>query len=104
MFNSRFKWVHLNERLEYERAVLKQKLRTEIEQAKRESSHFAHTVELSEKLKKSKSRNSFKVSEQDQSQHRGTYKQRKTDEEIKNKKTQVSTEGRAEFLKSLFLK
>jgi len=102
----RFKWVHLNERLEYERAVMKQRLRAEIEQAKRESSHFAHTVELSDRLKRSRKRNLFTIQEaDDKSQHQPVLvKQRQTDEEIRSKKKQATKEDRTEFLKNLFVK
>ncbi|KAG8323525.1 Activator of basal transcription 1 [Homalodisca vitripennis] len=98
----RFKWVHLNERLEYERAVLKQRLRTEIEQAKRESSHFAHTIELSEKLKKRKVKTQEPVTSE-KIQRFDTFKQRKTEEEILKKKKQVKPD-RTEFLQNLFVK
>uniref|UniRef100_A0A1B6LK07 Activator of basal transcription 1 n=1 Tax=Graphocephala atropunctata TaxID=36148 RepID=A0A1B6LK07_9HEMI len=100
----RFKWVHLNERLEYERAVLKQRLRTEIEQAKRESSHFAHTVELSERLKKKKSLKNPEPVIGEEAHRKDMFKQRKTDEEIMSKKKQVSKTDRTEFLKNLFVK
>ncbi|XP_054267854.1 uncharacterized protein LOC128989817 [Macrosteles quadrilineatus] len=100
----RFKWVHLNERLEYERAVMKQKLRTEIELAKRESSHFAQQVELSEKLKKTKNRKTGNVNAEENHQNTNTIKQRKTDKEIRNKKQQASKEDRSAFLKNLFVK
>lgn len=49
----RFKWVHLSERLAYERAVYKQRLRAEIAQAKKEASYFQNNVEKSQKKKKS---------------------------------------------------
>ncbi|XP_058835604.1 uncharacterized protein LOC131692521 [Topomyia yanbarensis] len=55
---SRFKWIHLSERLAYERAVFKQKLRTEIAQARKEASFFQSHLDQSEgvrkKLKKEK--------------------------------------------------
>jgi len=41
----RFQWTHLNERLAYERAVHRQRLRTEVSQVKREMSHFVQGVE-----------------------------------------------------------
>ncbi|XP_034252838.1 activator of basal transcription 1-like [Thrips palmi] len=50
----RFKWVHLSERLAYERAVHKQRMNTEISQAKREANFFSQNVDLSERLSKRK--------------------------------------------------
>lgn len=57
----RFKWVHLSERLAYERAVYKQRLRTEIAQAKREATYFQETVEKSQKKKKKGARDTDSV-------------------------------------------
>lgn len=99
----RFKWVHLNERLEYERAVTKQKLRAEIEQAKRETSHFANALDLSEKLKRSRKVPKLEVSGESTVKP-NTFKQRKTDEEIKSKKKQDNQVDRKDFLKNLFQK
>uniref|UniRef100_A0A1Q3F3N0 Activator of basal transcription 1 n=1 Tax=Culex tarsalis TaxID=7177 RepID=A0A1Q3F3N0_CULTA len=48
----RFKWIHLSERLSYERAVFKQKLRTEIAQARKEASFFQDNLDRSEVAKK----------------------------------------------------
>lgn len=50
----RFKWVHLSERLAYERAAYKQRLRAEISQAKKEAHYLQTNVEKSKKLKKKK--------------------------------------------------
>lgn len=50
----RFKWIHLSERLAYERAAMKQRLRAEISQAKREAHYLQSNVEKSKKLKKKK--------------------------------------------------
>ncbi|XP_058445116.1 uncharacterized protein LOC131426426 [Malaya genurostris] len=54
----RFKWIHLSERLAYERAVFKQKLRTEIAQARKEANFFQSHLDQSEavrrKMKKEK--------------------------------------------------
>ena len=49
----RFKWIHLSERLAYERAVHRQKMRAEIAQAKKEANFFAKTIERNKKLKRS---------------------------------------------------
>ncbi|OXU28080.1 hypothetical protein TSAR_013022 [Trichomalopsis sarcophagae] len=91
-----FKWTHLSERLAYERAVHKQRLRAEIAQAKREVNFFSYNVDRSKKLKmraeKGESSN-FVMPE---------IKQRETDMEIRKKKNQLQDEDRTEFLKSLF--
>ncbi|CAH0724525.1 unnamed protein product, partial [Brenthis ino] len=50
----RFKWVHLSERLAYERAAMKQRLRAEISQAKKEAQYLQSNIEKSKKLKKKK--------------------------------------------------
>lgn len=52
----RFKWINLSERLAYEKAVYKQKLRTEISQAKKEAQFFQNNLDLSEMLKRKKKR------------------------------------------------
>ncbi|XP_059058390.1 uncharacterized protein LOC131851843 [Achroia grisella] len=51
----RFKWVHLSERLAYERAAYKQRLRAEISQAKKEAHYLQSNVEKSKKIKKKQS-------------------------------------------------
>uniref|UniRef100_A0A1B6E5E0 Activator of basal transcription 1 n=1 Tax=Clastoptera arizonana TaxID=38151 RepID=A0A1B6E5E0_9HEMI len=95
----RFKWVHLNERLEYERAVFKQRMRAEIAQAKREASHFANTIDQHELFKKT-----FKKSLPSTDDIQFLFKQRQTDEEIKRtkKSKNIERESRTQFLKSLF--
>ncbi|CAH3972314.1 unnamed protein product [Pieris brassicae] len=50
----RFKWVHLSERLAYEKAAMKQRLRAEISQAKREAHYLQSNVEKSKKFKNKK--------------------------------------------------
>ncbi|XP_050344344.1 uncharacterized protein LOC126769523 [Nymphalis io] len=50
----RFKWVHLSERLAYERAAMKQRLRAEISQAKKEAHYLQNNIEKSKKLKRTK--------------------------------------------------
>ncbi|KAI8438038.1 hypothetical protein MSG28_010690 [Choristoneura fumiferana] len=51
---SRFKWIHLSERLAYEKAAMKQRLRAEISQAKKEAHYLQTNVEKSKRLKKRK--------------------------------------------------
>ncbi|KAK3576096.1 hypothetical protein CHS0354_032220 [Potamilus streckersoni] len=46
----RFKWVHLNERLAYEKAVHQQRMRTEISQAKREAAFYIENAEKRKRL------------------------------------------------------
>lgn len=48
----RFQWGHLVERLEYERQVRQQRIRTEISQAKRETNYYMKSVELGDQLEK----------------------------------------------------
>lgn len=48
----RFKWVHLSERLTYEKAVHRQKLQTEISQARKEAAFFQENLDKSERFKK----------------------------------------------------
>jgi len=48
----RFRWVHLNERLAYEKAVHQQRMRTEIAQVKRETNNYIARVEKGKKLEK----------------------------------------------------
>ncbi|GAB1868022.1 Activator of basal transcription 1 [Camponotus japonicus] len=93
----RFKWIHLSERLAYERAVHKQRLLTEIAQAKREVNFFSHNVDRSKKLVKKQKQGeetTFELPE---------VKQRDTDSEIRNRKAEkMDAEDRTEFLKSIF--
>ncbi|XP_032675915.1 activator of basal transcription 1-like [Odontomachus brunneus] len=92
----RFKWIHLSERLAYERAVHKQRLLTEIAQAKREVNFFSYNVDRSKKLCKKNEKGEttiFKLPE---------VKQRDTDNEIRNRKAETHVEDRTEFLKSIF--
>ncbi|XP_057333417.1 activator of basal transcription 1-like [Microplitis mediator] len=98
---SRFKWIHLSERLAYEKAVHKQRLRTEISQAKRESTFFAYNLDRSKKLKLKEQKGEtteFIIPE---------IKQRETDMEIRQKKNKLKSsadenESRKEFLQSIF--
>jgi len=52
----RFTWGLLNERLAYERAVHKSRLRTEVAIVKRETEHFARSVKQVKREKKLKSK------------------------------------------------
>ncbi|KAH8326804.1 hypothetical protein KR059_011937 [Drosophila kikkawai] len=48
----RFKWVHLTERMNYEQAVHKQRLHTEVSQARKETTFFQNNLDKSEFLNK----------------------------------------------------
>ncbi|KDQ71485.1 activator of basal transcription 1-like isoform X2 [Zootermopsis nevadensis] len=105
----RFKWVHLNERLAYERAVHQQRLRTEISQAKREANFISHNTEKSEKLRKRRDKFQDLERESKINSFLTQYHQRKTDKEIYHDKEQKSeimlgsgVEDRSQFLKNLF--
>lgn len=93
----RFKWIHLSERLAYERAVRKQRLRAEIAQAKREANFFSHNVDRSKKVrgKQQVERTSTFVPP--------TIKQRDTDAEIRSRKENDEyVTDRTSLLQSLF--
>jgi len=86
----------LSERLAYERAVHKQRLLTEIAQAKREVNFFSYNIDRSKKLHRKHERGeetTFELPE---------VKQRDTDIEIRNRKAKSHVEDRTEFLKSIF--
>ncbi|XP_050600631.1 activator of basal transcription 1-like [Bombus affinis] len=91
----RFKWIHLSERLAYERAVHKQRLQAEIAQAKREANFYSHNIDRSRKLRQVQKdgHSSFVPPE---------IKQRDTDVEIRSKKENEPVTDRTDFLKSLF--
>lgn len=92
----RFKWIHLSERLAYERAVHKQRLLTEIAQAKREINFFSYNVDRSKKLRRKQKQGeetAFELPE---------VKQRDTDNEIRSRKEETRVDDRTEFLKSIF--
>lgn len=96
----RFKWVHLSERVAYERAVRKHRMRVEISQAKKEAAYFSLKVNGSEKIKlhlddenKISSDTSVNL----------PFPQKKTEEEyLKNKKTKIKNEDNLDVLKTLF--
>jgi len=48
----RFKWIHLNEQLAYEKAVHQQRMRTEISQAKRQAQFFTDSIEKGKHLRR----------------------------------------------------
>jgi len=109
----RFQWTHLNERLAYERAVHKQRMRTEVSQVKREMTHFVNGVEkknILERLKK-KRKVTEDVKEEDEKQHGAiAFKQKQTDDNFlaKKKKNEQSKSNKVaaasdkQFLRGLF--
>ncbi|CAB0004045.1 unnamed protein product [Nesidiocoris tenuis] len=108
---SRFKWIHLVERLGYERAVLRQRMQNEISQAKRVASFFKDTVDREERQRrkakaKAKSNNGEAADSPDPGPSSSyVFTQRKTAEEKKAKRGDVGsavTQEREKFLKSLF--
>lgn len=48
----RFKWVHLSERLTYEKQMYRQKLQAEISQARKEANFFQANLDKSDHVKK----------------------------------------------------
>lgn len=87
----------MSERLAYERAVHKQRLLTEIAQAKREVNFFSYNVDRSKKLLKKHKQGeetTFELHE---------VKQRDADSEIRSRKAEkIDIEDRTDFLKSIF--
>ncbi|XP_055503284.1 activator of basal transcription 1 [Leucoraja erinacea] len=87
----RFKWIHLSERLAYEKLVKRQRMRVEVSQAKRETNFFLQNVEKSRGLDKLQELKRRKGEEwQDKSWH---FRQRATEEEIQTSK--ATARGRA---------
>lgn len=84
---SNFKWTHLHERLAYEKAARRQKLRAEVQLAKKKTNFF--TINL-DKHKKNKTYVNKEL------QNINTNTEMDTTEDITDK------EERKEFLKSLF--
>lgn len=82
----------MNERLAYEKAVRKHRLRAEVSQVKREANHFSSNIVRSEKHK------AFQ-----QSNVNFNARQRLPEEEFVQNKTNVpEIESRTEFLSKLF--
>uniref|UniRef100_A0A146L642 Activator of basal transcription 1 n=1 Tax=Lygus hesperus TaxID=30085 RepID=A0A146L642_LYGHE len=101
---SRFKWIHLVERLSFEKAVMRQKMQNEISQAKRVANFFKETVEREERQRKRLKKGNSGASENTSSAGGPSpyvFAQRETVEEKKAKKPQVN-QDRENFLKSLF--
>ncbi|KAM4610277.1 activator of basal transcription 1 isoform 1-T2 [Polymixia lowei] len=87
----RFHWTHLSERLAYEQTAMKQRLRTEVSQAKKESSFFLNNLEQSHRLDVLRKRREKQGEEVED--RKWDFTQRPTEEEIqmrKMKKQKVS--------------
>ncbi|KAL2103440.1 hypothetical protein ACEWY4_000308 [Coilia grayii] len=87
----RFNWCHLSERLAYEQTVYHQRMRTEIAQAKKETSFYLASVEKSQNLDKIRKKKEKKGEAMEEKTW--DFKQRRTEEEIqlgKNKKKGLS--------------
>lgn len=85
---SRFKWAHLTERLNYEKATHHQKLRHEISAAKKESDHFKRKLESSKRAKKSSASGEAAADGK-----RYDFRMKATDEEIRRQKRKDSLEA-----------
>jgi len=96
----RFKWAHLSERLNYERAVRSLRMRKEISQVKKEAEHFkesvAHETKKNkyESMKKKRKRNNTEEEEQEVNpsrrpivflQQQGIDKKQKSSDGVKTK-------------------
>lgn len=81
----------MNERLAYEKAVRKHRLRAEVSQVKREANHFSSNIVRSEKKKLFHQPNvNINI------------RQRLPEEEFIQNKNNVQVESRTEFLSKLF--
>ncbi|KAM7348058.1 uncharacterized protein ACRADG_007488 [Cochliomyia hominivorax] len=66
----RFKWCHLTERMNYEQAVHKQRLMTEVSQARKETTFFQNNLDKSEFIRK-KEKNKQKLEAKKLKQQQG---------------------------------
>lgn len=104
--NYRFRWTHLTERLAYEKAVYKQKIRTESAQARRETEAFIANVEASKKFASIKERKEKKGVKLVEKRKMMEFKQRKTVAEmqaLKAKKHKLNDhDNKNEVLSKIF--
>ncbi|KAK6171211.1 hypothetical protein SNE40_019449 [Patella caerulea] len=97
---SNFKWFHLTERLEYERALREQKLRKEVTQAKKETSFHIQNIGKSKKMRKMEKKKKEKPEEfkDDQKPDRlFSYKLKDTENEILARKTSRNNDSLKSF-------
>lgn len=92
-FPYRFKWAHLNERLAYEKAVHKQRLRTEIAQVKRVANYHIQNAERSQKQNAIEDRKRKQGKSIKEDEREGDYEitQRETEEETVTKKRKLDS-------------
>ncbi len=101
----KFRWGHLNERLAYEREVFKQRLRTEVAQAKKETGFYLQNVERSKLLEKAAKKRKRKANDDDdgdtedavdkKTTREWTFKQRRTEEEILSRKARTDSKDKS---------
>ncbi|XP_063238033.1 activator of basal transcription 1-like [Bacillus rossius redtenbacheri] len=82
-----FKWVHLSERLAYERAVHSQRVRAEISRARKEATYFSLNVDKSRRRQR-QPQHGQGAGGADGPARLPTYRQRETDGEIRARKHQ----------------
>ncbi|CAI9552410.1 unnamed protein product [Staurois parvus] len=78
----RFRWSHLSERLAIERQVRKQRMRTEVSQAKRETNFYLQNVERSKKFSKADRKRAIEPGNSTIPDKQWNFTQRKTEAEI----------------------
>ncbi len=97
----RFKWVHLSERVAYERAVRKHRMRVEISQAKKEAADFSLKVDQSERMKRKAAAKDAEVETTEPLKL--PFPQKKSEEEyLELKKNKKKGDNGIDVLKSLF--
>ncbi|XP_058499626.1 activator of basal transcription 1 [Solea solea] len=94
----RFQWIHLSERLAYEQMVLKQRLRTEISQAKRETNFYLNNVEKSAHMNDKKRNRRRQDGPQQVEEKTWDFTQRQTEDEIQTRKRRRKDMDKARLL------
>ncbi|XP_061183205.1 activator of basal transcription 1-like [Saccostrea echinata] len=91
----RFKWAHLNERLAYEKAVHKQRLRTEIAQVKRVANFHIQNAEKRQKQRAIEERKQRQGKSVGGDKEEGDYEifQRETEEDTVTRKRKLDSVG-----------
>uniref|UniRef100_A0A8D8QR10 Activator of basal transcription 1 n=1 Tax=Cacopsylla melanoneura TaxID=428564 RepID=A0A8D8QR10_9HEMI len=94
----RFKWIHLSERLAYEKQAHRHKLRAEIAEAKREALYFSNNLDIAERIGKKNKKKNNSVNTQKTNTKKMDSKGKQNG---KNSNTKP-VEDRKQFLTSLF--